>query len=93
MTLGVDSADAEPVRARRAVRASQLSHVHQLHFEHTGDHEHSFVRSYVGVEEVMLGFGFGPLLPQRLRLMGCPPGSYAGSMQGTPRPQPTQPAN
>ena len=71
----------------------EVSHVHQLHFEHTGDHEHSFVRSYFAVEEVMLGFGFGPLLPQRLRLMGCPPGSYAGSMQGTPRPQPTQPAN
>ena len=71
----------------------EVAHVHQLHFEHAGDHEHSFVRSYVAVEEVMLGFGFGPLLPQRLRLIGCPPGSYAASMQGTPRPQPTQPAN
>lgn len=70
----------------------EVAHVHQLRFEHTGDHEHSFVRSYVAIEEVMLGFGFGPLLPQRLRLLGCPPGSYAASMQATPRLQPTQPA-
>jgi hypothetical protein len=63
----------------------EIAHAHQCFFDRIGDHEHSFVRSYIVIERVMLDFGFGPLLPQEYRLFGCPPQSFAASLQGTPR--------
>jgi len=64
----------------------EIAHVHQYHFECIGDHERSFVKSYLAVERVMLALGFRPLLPQEFRLCGCPARSLAASLQGTPRP-------
>ncbi|MFM7374320.1 MAG: hypothetical protein ACKO39_04115 [Chthoniobacterales bacterium] len=63
----------------------EIAHVHQGFFTGQWDHEHGFARSYHVVEEVFLGFGFGPLLPREYRFAGCPPGSFAASLQGTPR--------
>jgi len=51
----------------------------------TWDHGPLFVHHYTLVERVMLGFGFGPLLPDSLRFAGCPPRSSAALLQGTPR--------
>ena len=56
-------------------------------FGGVSDHEHSFVQSYLAIEQVMLGFGFGPLLFQELRFAGCGVGTFATSLYATPRPQ------
>ncbi|MBJ7327894.1 MAG: hypothetical protein JHC52_11195 [Chthoniobacterales bacterium] len=63
----------------------EIAHIHQTYFTPVSDHEHGFVRSYEIVEEVFLGFGFGPLLPDKLRFAGCPPGAFAASLLGTSR--------
>lgn len=63
----------------------EIAHVYQGFYTGEWDHERGFARSYHAVEEVFLGFGFGPLLPETLRFAGCPPGSFATSLQGTPR--------
>ncbi len=86
MALGVDSAGAEPARARRALRASQTAHIHHGFFTGRGNHEQGFVQSYLLIEEIFLGFGFGPLLPSQLRFAGCPPGSEASKLHATSRP-------
>jgi hypothetical protein len=67
----------------------ETAHVHAAHFTSTWDHEAWFVKSYWAVERVMLGFGFQPLLPERLRFCGCPPKSVAAQLQGTKRAQPS----
>jgi len=64
----------------------EIAHLHQGFFTGQGDHEQGFVQSYLVIEEIFLGFGFGPLLPSQLRFAGCPPGSEASELQGTPRP-------
>lgn len=63
----------------------EIGHIHQGVFTGEWDHEHGFVRSYLIVERVMLGFGFGPLLPDALRFAGCPPRSCGALLEGTPR--------
>ena len=66
----------------------EIAHVHQGFHSIKWDHEESFIGSYEIVEGVFLGFGFGPLLPHQIRFGGCPPGSAASRLQGTPRPSP-----
>ena len=63
----------------------EIAHVHQGFYTGQWDHERGFADSYHAVEEVFLGFGFGPLLPREFRFAGCPPGSFADSLQGTSR--------
>ena len=63
----------------------EIAHVYQGFYTGEWNHERGFVHSYHAVEEVFLGFGFGPLLPDKIRFAGCPPGSFADSLQGTPR--------
>lgn len=64
----------------------EMAHVHETFFGGVSDHGHTFVQSYLAIEQVMLGFGFGPLLPDTLRFAGCPPKSSAALLQGTSRP-------
>ena len=64
----------------------EIAHVHETVFGGVSDHEHSFVQSYLAIEQVMLGFGFGPLLFQELRFAGCGVGTFATSLYATPRP-------
>lgn len=68
----------------------ETAHIHAAHFTSTWDHEGWFVKSYWAVERVMLGFGFEPLLPRRLRFCGCPPKSVAAQLEGTKRVQPPE---
>lgn len=68
----------------------ETAHIHAAHFTGTWDHGAWFVKSYWAVERVMLGFGFEPLLPRRLRFCGCPPKSVAAQLQGTKRVQPAE---
>jgi len=68
----------------------ETAHIHAALFTSTWDHGAWFVKSYWAVERIMLGFGFEPLLPDRLRLCGCPPKSIGASLQGTKRVQPTE---
>lgn len=65
----------------------EIAHIHQWFFTGVSDHEHGFVRSYEIVEEVLLGFGFSPLLRDEFRFTGCPPGSVASKWQGSARQQ------
>lgn len=65
----------------------EIAHIHQGFFTGQWDHEEGFVQSYLVIEEIMHGFGFGPLLPAPLRFSGCPPHSQAAKLQGTKRPQ------
>lgn len=64
----------------------EIAHVHQGFYTGQWDHEQGFADSYHAVEEVFLGFGFGPLLPSKFRFAGCPPESVGAKLQGTPRP-------
>lgn len=68
----------------------ETAHIHAAFYTNTFDHGAWFVKSYWAVERVMLGFGFEPLLPQRLRLCGCPPKSVGTLLQGTRRVQPSE---
>jgi hypothetical protein len=63
----------------------EIAHVHQGFFTGEWNHDRGFAESYRFIEEVFLGFGFGPLLPREYRFAGCPPESFAASLQGTPR--------
>ncbi len=63
----------------------ETAHVHQGSQTFRWDHEKTFVESYKIIEEIFLGFGFGPLLPHQLRFGGCPPGTEAARRQGTAR--------
>jgi hypothetical protein len=65
----------------------EIAHIHQGFFTGQWDHEEGFVQSYLVIEEIMHGFGFAPLLPERLRLCGCPVNSVGARLQGTKRPQ------
>jgi hypothetical protein len=65
----------------------EMAHVHETVFGGVSDHEHTFVQSYLAIEQVMLGFGFGPLLLQELRFAGCGMGTFATSLYATPRPK------
>ena len=64
----------------------ETAHIHHGFFTGQGNHEQGFVQSYLVIEEIFLGFGFGPLLPSQLRFAGCPPGSEASKLHATPRP-------
>jgi hypothetical protein len=64
----------------------EIAHIHQAYFTGFSDHQEGFVESYCAIESVFLGFGLGSLLPRELRLCGCPPGSAAARLQGSPRP-------
>jgi len=63
-----------------------MAHVHETAFGGASDHEHSFVQSYLAIEQVILGFGFGPLLLHELRFAGCGVSTFATSLYATPRP-------
>jgi hypothetical protein len=64
----------------------EIAHIRQSFSTGASDHGQGFVHSYLVVESVFLGFGFGPLLPSKFRFTGCPPESEAAKLQGTPRP-------
>lgn len=66
----------------------EVAHVHQGFHSFMWDHGQSFIGSYEIVEGIFLGFGFGALMPHQIRFAGCPPGSEAAKLQGTPRPSP-----
>lgn len=63
----------------------EIAHVHQGFRHMVWDHGCEFIASYRTIEQVFLGFGFGPLLPQKIRFGGCPVGSEAAKLEGTPR--------
>ena len=63
----------------------EAAHIRAGFFTKTWDHGPLFIHNYSMVEQVMLGFGFGPLLPDALRFTGCPPQSSAALLQGTSR--------
>lgn len=63
----------------------ETAHIRAVTRTQTWDHGMLFVHSYTIVERVMLGFGFGPLLPDALRFAGCPPRSSGALLEGTPR--------
>ena len=63
----------------------ETAHIRAGFLTKTWDHGPLFIHNYSIVERVMLGFGFGPLLPDILRFAGCPPQSSAALLQGTSR--------
>lgn len=65
----------------------EIAHIHQSFSTGVSDHGQGFIASYLAVESVFLGFGFGPLLESKFRFTGCPPESEAAKLQGTTRPQ------
>ena len=63
----------------------ETAHIHAARFTKTWDHGVWFIKSYMAIERVMLGFGFRPLLTDALRFAGCPPDSPATKLQGISR--------
>ena len=63
----------------------ETAHIHAARFTKTWDHGVWFIKSYMAIERVMLGFGFRPLLTDALRFAGCPPDSPASKLQGIAR--------
>jgi hypothetical protein len=65
----------------------EIAHIHEAWFTGDSGHEESFVRSYCIVEQALLERGFGHLLGRCVRFVGCPVGSAAAALRGTPRPR------
>lgn len=72
----------------------EIAHIHSAYFTGERGHGVGFVRSYCMVEKALLEAGFGHMLrADDVRFSGCPAGSAAAALHGTPRLRGGKPAN
>ena len=64
----------------------EIAHIHQTHHCKVIGHEQTFIAGYLAVERLFIELGFEPMLPAQNRFAGCPGGSRASLLAGTPRP-------